>query len=76
MRYLLAIVLPPLAMLFCGKLFQAIFCTVLMITVVGWPLASIWALFVVNNHLAEIRNQRLIAAIEQPTKKRGGFRIY
>jgi hypothetical protein len=63
LRYLLAILLPPVGMLLCGKVIQAILCFVLMITVIGWPIASIWAVLVVNDHLAEKRNQRLINAM-------------
>ena len=65
MRYLLAIVFPPLAMLFCGKIFQAILALILQITLIGWLPASIWALFVVNSHLADVRNKKLIEAIER-----------
>jgi hypothetical protein len=50
-------------MLFCGKVFQAIICLVLMITLIGWPLASIWAVLVVHDHLAEKRNERLMKAM-------------
>jgi uncharacterized membrane protein YqaE (UPF0057 family) len=65
MRYVLAIILPPLAMLFCGKVFQAILALILQVTVIGWLPASIWALFVVNSHLADVRNKELIKAIER-----------
>jgi uncharacterized membrane protein YqaE (UPF0057 family) len=65
MRYLLAILFPPLAMLFCGKIFQAILALILQITVIGWIPASVWALFVVNSHLADVRNRQLIIAIER-----------
>lgn len=60
MRYCLAIVLPPLAILLCGKVFQAAFNFLLMITLIGWPLASIWALFVVNTKIGDERQARLI----------------
>ena len=62
MRILLAIVLPPVGMLLCGKVFQAILCLVLMVTVVGWPIAAIWAVLVVNNHNADVRAKRIINA--------------
>ena len=42
MRYLLAILLPPVAMLTVGKLFQALLCLILMVTVIGWPVAALW----------------------------------
>jgi hypothetical protein len=52
-------------MLFCGKVFQAIFALILQVTLIGWLPASIWALFVVNSHLADVRNKELIKAIER-----------
>ena len=63
MRYLLAILLPPLAMLLCGKLFQAILCLALMLTIIGWPIAAVWAILVVHDHLADKRNERVIRAM-------------
>jgi uncharacterized membrane protein YqaE (UPF0057 family) len=49
MKYLIAIILPPIGMLLVGRIGQALLCLVLMITVIGWPLAAIWAVLVVNN---------------------------
>jgi uncharacterized membrane protein YqaE (UPF0057 family) len=63
MRYLLAIVIPPAGMLFCGKIFQAILCVILMLTLIGWPVASIWALFVVHSHLEDKRAERIVRAV-------------
>ncbi len=63
MRYFLAIILPPLAVLLCGKPFQVILNIIL--TILGWIPGVIHALFVVNNHLADKRNQELIDAIEK-----------
>lgn len=60
MMYLLAILLPPLAMLMSGKPFQAIICLVLQITILGWIPAAIWACLVVNSHQADKRTERLI----------------
>jgi uncharacterized membrane protein YqaE (UPF0057 family) len=64
-RYLLAILLPPLGMLLCGKVLQAILCIILMMTLIGWPIASLWAVLVVHDHLAEKRNARLIKAMRE-----------
>jgi uncharacterized membrane protein YqaE (UPF0057 family) len=50
MLYLIAVLLPPLAMLLCGKPIMALISLVLQITVLGWLPATIWALFVVNSH--------------------------
>ncbi len=63
MLYLVAVVLPPLAVLLCGKPFQALLSVPL--TLLGWAPGVIHALFVVNNHYAEQRNRRLIRAVER-----------
>ena len=68
MRYVLAVLLPPLAMLLCGKIFQAILALIFMCTLIGWPLASIWAFLVVNNYFADRRTDRMIQAINQQQK--------
>jgi uncharacterized membrane protein YqaE (UPF0057 family) len=60
MKYLIAIILPPIGMLLVGKVGQALLCLVLMLTLIGWPLAAIWAVLVVNN--AE-HDKRLNAAL-------------
>ncbi|MFN4257981.1 MAG: YqaE/Pmp3 family membrane protein [Gemmataceae bacterium] len=63
MRYVIAILLPPLGMLFCGRIFQAIVCLILMCTLIGWPVASIWAALVVSNYYTEKSNKNLIQEI-------------
>jgi uncharacterized membrane protein YqaE (UPF0057 family) len=63
MLYLLAVVLPPLAVLLCGKPFQALLS--LPLTLLGWLPGVIHALFVVNNHYADKRQERLIQAMQQ-----------
>lgn len=67
MRYLLAIVLPPVAMFTVGKPFQATLCLLLMITLIGWPIAAIWAILVVNSSFADTRAKK---AIEEQRKTR------
>jgi uncharacterized membrane protein YqaE (UPF0057 family) len=56
--YLLAILLPPMAVLLCGKPFQAILNLVL--TLLGWIPGVIHACLVVSSHHADQRNQRVI----------------
>jgi uncharacterized membrane protein YqaE (UPF0057 family) len=63
MLYLVAVVLPPLAVLLAGKPFQAIISFILQLTVIGWIPATIHALFVVNNYYADRRAARLIKAM-------------
>lgn len=65
MLYLFALVLPPVGMLLCGKLIQALLCLLLMLTIIGWPVAAIWAVLVVHDHRAEKRTKRLIQAMRQ-----------
>ena len=61
MRYLLAIIFPPLAVLLCGKPFQAILNCFL--TLLLWIPGMIHAILVVNAHLADRRTDRLIRAL-------------
>lgn len=60
MRYVIAIVFPPLGMLLAGRVGQALVCLLLMVTLIGWPLAAIWALLVVNTDETEKRVRRLM----------------
>ena len=62
MLYLVAILLPPLAVLLCGKPFQAVINCVL--TLLFWIPGVIHAIFVVNNHYADERTKRVVKAIE------------
>ena len=62
MRYLLAILLPPIGMLSVGKPFQALFCLILMVTVIGWPIAAIWAVLTVHSAFADRRAERIVRA--------------
>lgn len=61
MKYLIAIILPPLGMLLAGRIFQAVVCLLLMLTILGWPLAAIWAMLVVNTAENDARTRRLLA---------------
>ena len=67
MRYLLAIVLPPVAVLLCGKPFQAILN--LILTMFLWIPGVVHALFIVNSHLADVRTEKMIAAVKQDTMR-------
>lgn len=62
MRYLLAILLPPLAVFLCGKPLQAFLN--LILTLCGWIPGMVHALFVVHNHLADKRADRIIRAMK------------
>lgn len=61
--YLVAILLPPLAVLIAGKPFQAVLNFVL--TLLLWVPGVIHALFVVHNHYADKRTDRMIRAMRK-----------
>lgn len=63
--YLIAILLPPLAMFLKGRPIQGTLCLILMITLIGWPIAAIWALLVVNSANADERIGRLERAVRE-----------
>ena len=63
MRYVIAIFLPPLAVFLCGKPLQTIVNIVLCMCF--WIPGVIHALFVVHNHLADQRTDRIVEAIRE-----------
>ena len=60
MMFLLAILLPPVAMLMVGRPMEAVICLILQLTVFGWLPAAIWACFMVNSHQSEKRLEKLV----------------
>jgi hypothetical protein len=82
MSYLLAFLVPPLAILFQGRPFQAVFngvlwlgsLTLILLPFVagqaGWLVAVIWAIAVVHNTRQQERDRRLVA--EAMRQKGGG----
>ena len=70
MRYLLAIILPPIAVLLCGKPVQFLFN--IFLTLLFWIPGVIHAILVVNSHLADKRTERLEIAIRASGAKRKG----
>ena len=67
MRYFLAIICPPLAVILCGKPIQAILAFFLWLFF--WVPGSIYALFVVSGSKADSRNKKLIKAMEKAADK-------
>ena len=61
MRYLLAIILPPVAVLLCGKPIQFLFN--ILLTLCFWIPGVIHAICVVNAHLADKRTDKLVKAM-------------
>jgi uncharacterized membrane protein YqaE (UPF0057 family) len=66
MRYFFALVFPPLALLLCGKPFQAIFC--LPFCCLGWFPGALWAFMAVGNYEADRRNRALMRAGDRNAK--------
>jgi uncharacterized membrane protein YqaE (UPF0057 family) len=65
-RYLIAIILPPLAVLLCGKPGQALLN--LFLTLLFWVPGAVHALVVVASHKADLRNQALIKATRESNR--------
>ncbi|MHC4636559.1 MAG: YqaE/Pmp3 family membrane protein [Planctomycetota bacterium] len=63
MRYFFAIILPPLAVLLCGKPLQ--FILNIFLTLFFWIPGVIHAILVVNSHLADKRTDRIIRAAKK-----------
>ena len=61
MLYLVAVLLPPLAVLLAGKPFQSIINLVL--TIAFYVPGLIHAIFVVHNYYADQRNDRLMRSL-------------
>jgi len=63
MRYVLALLLPPLAVLFCGKPIQ--FFLNILLCLLGWIPGVVHAVLVVHEHLNDKRTEKLIRAMKQ-----------
>ena len=70
MRYLIAILLPPLGMLSVGKVLEAFLCLLLMLTIIGHPIAAIWAVLVVHGSFEDRRARRIEKAARQASGAR------
>ena len=68
MRYLLAILLPPVAVLLCGKPVQALLN--LGLSLLLWIPGVIHACLVVSNYYADQRTSRLIRATREAREDR------
>ncbi len=63
MLYILAILLPPLAVLLCGKPWQALL-NIALSLMIYFP-GMLHALFVVHNHYSDKRQERLIRELRK-----------
>ncbi|WP_428483437.1 YqaE/Pmp3 family membrane protein [Rhodopila sp.] len=57
----IAVVVPFLALLLDGHIFQAAFCLGLQLTVIGWIPAAIWAIIVVKRNAEDRRYRELVS---------------
>lgn len=60
MRLLMAIFLPPIVFFTINRPFQGLFCAILWLTIIGWPVAAIWAVY----SLSQYRNDELRREME------------
>lgn len=63
MRLIIALLLPWLVFFTIRRPWQGIFCLLLQITLIGWPVAAIWAVFALSQYktdqkIEEMRNGR------------------
>lgn len=68
MRYILALFLPWLSLMFQGKIGAGIVCLLLQISLIGWIPATIWAITSLNRMYADRRNEKLIKAMSNKEK--------
>jgi uncharacterized membrane protein YqaE (UPF0057 family) len=73
MLYLVAILLPPLAVLLAGKPVQALLN--ILLTLFFWIPGMLHALFVVHGHYADQRTAAMIRAMEGKPAKPKSFRL-
>lgn len=62
---LIAILLPWLSFILRGKIFTAVICLILQITLIGWLPAAIWAVVSLQNARADRRTNKLIKAMRR-----------
>ena len=60
MRLLLALILPWLQFFTIGRPFSGLFCLILQITLIGWPVAAIWSVYALSQYKTD---QKIKAAI-------------
>ncbi|MGC4039533.1 MAG: YqaE/Pmp3 family membrane protein [Flavobacterium sp.] len=61
---LIAIFFPSLSFFLRGRIFTALICLILQITLIGWIPAAVWAVISLQNARADKRNKKLINAIK------------
>ncbi len=59
MRLILAIFLPFSVFFTIGKPFTGIICMMLQITLIGWPVAALWAVYALSQYKTEKKIKKL-----------------
>jgi len=59
MRYILAFLLPPLAVLLCGKPFSALLLFIMCCTLYLFPVSIILAIIIVASHKGDVRAKKM-----------------
>jgi uncharacterized membrane protein YqaE (UPF0057 family) len=55
-----AILLPWLALLLCGRVLQGVLCLILQVTLLGWIPAAFWAVLVVHEDRRERQYKEML----------------
>ena len=64
MRYVLALFLPWLSLMFQGNVGAGIICLILQLTIIGWLPATIWAVTSLNRMYADRRTNSILTAMK------------
>jgi hypothetical protein len=65
MRYLIALFLPWLVFFTIGRPFQGILCLILQLTLIGWPIAALWAILSTNRYYADERHKDFVRSLRR-----------
>ncbi len=69
MRYLLAILIPPLVFFTMKKPILGALNLLLMVTIIGWPIAAIWAIVTVNSYHGDVNRKKIVQAIDRQMQR-------
>ena len=61
MDYLVAVILPWLALMVRGKVMQGLLCLVLQITLIGWLPATLWAVYALSQYKIDKKIEKALA---------------
>ena len=58
MRFILALILPFLMFFTIGRPFQGLICLALQLTIVGWLVATLWAVYALSLYKTDVKIYR------------------